>query len=274
MVKEMLSCVTETDDLDGDDISVSYLWVDEAGSEWGSDADLTLTAENSEPDSILKCQVTLSPSNATVQGEAAISVVNTEPVVESMEIDPALPVSQDVLKCIVTESTDADEQQRNIEYRWFIDGLEQSETTDSLSADFDVDSQIRCEVRVWDGIDYSSWSTTTVTIQDTAPTVTSMTILPSTEVYSNEVVNCAVQAEDIDGDVLSVSYHWENAAGTTLSSDAILSLSGLVAPEEVISCTATVTDEHGMSTQESISLTILNSLPYFVQSAYIVGNPS
>ena len=51
-------------------------------------------------------------------------------------------------------------------------------------------------------------------IQNTAPTVTEVTITPDENVLADSILTCDAQTEDFDGDEDFVTYSWSNSQGS------------------------------------------------------------
>ena len=116
------------------------------------------------------------------------------------------------------QRTDPNQQPVSLRYQWTIDGVVQFETTDTLSAPFDVNNEITCSVTPNDSIIDGDISSTTTTIINTNPQIDSVTINPSVDVFVDSLIECVAEASDIDEIVenLSFSYQWTNQDGDLL----------------------------------------------------------
>ena len=94
-----------------------------------------------------------------------------------------------------------------------------------------------------------------------APTFTSISIVPDTNITSDTEIMCVANAEDENNDQLSLDYQWTKTDGSVIGEFDILQLSSdLVQPTEELICTATVSD--GIETiTNSVSVSIDNSEP-------------
>ena len=163
--EETLTAEVSTSDVDGDGVSVSYVWsVD--GVEVSGETDATLDgALYFDKDQTV--QVTVTPNDGLDTGEvasSAVSVANTPPYAPSVQIAPDDPAAgSENLVCEITEeSVDLDGDAVSYTASWTVDG--------------DV------------------WTGTTVTTSWTDDTV------PGTETVEDEVWECTMTPEDGDDD--------------------------------------------------------------------------
>ena len=69
---------------------------------------------------------------------------------------------------------------------------------------------VLCTASVTDGYGGSDSDSASVTIDNTAPVVDSVSISPSTGIDSTTPVTCSYTASDVDGDAVTASYSWVN----------------------------------------------------------------
>ena len=95
-----------------------------------------------------------------------------------------------------------------------------------------------------------------------APEFTLVEITPSTEVTTSTSLVCLATATDVNEDPLQLTVLWTDSAGTELGVDSVLPLNPeLVSPEEVVTCTATITDGLSDPVVQSVSVTVENTAP-------------
>ena len=118
-------------------------------------------------------------------------------------------------------------------------------------------------------------STASVTVDNTAPVVDSVSISPSTGIDSTTLLTCSYTASDVDGDAVTASYSWVNLSTNTTypSTASTLQLTPTNSePSNIIECSVTVTDSNGGSDNDSASVTVENTLPYFTANATIASS--
>ena len=131
-------------------------------------------------------------------------------------ISPATPTPQDTLTCIYnTSDADGDTVSAifSMDVRWV--AMHSPQRTIRCMA-LQYGDVISCSVTPYDGTDYGTPVTDTVTVANAAPVVASVTLSPAT-VYTNDLLQVNVIAADPDGDPLSPVLDWfvDNGSGFT-----------------------------------------------------------
>ena len=146
-------------------------------------------------------------SSAVIIGS---TTTNTPPTVDSVDITPSNPATQNNLTATVT-SSDADmDSIVSTEYRWIKNGLDAGIDSETLSFTSTTKGDSwSVNARVNDGTTWSTWeSSAATTIENTAPVLQSASII-ATQVTSQ--MNISVDAVMIDADsmdVLSFNIQW------------------------------------------------------------------
>jgi len=185
---------------------------------------------------------------------ASITVVapNNPPEVSGVSISPDPAFTNDVIS-VSSSTSDADGDSVTLSYSWLVNGQAISETSQTLSgtSSFDKGDQIQVDVTPNDGTeDGASVISNSIIISNTLPSISSVTISPST--LNNETIAACTTSGwlDDDGDVEGYEYSWTvNGAvhqATTQSS-------GPFNADDVISCAATPDDGEGHGPQLSSS---------------------
>ena len=106
------------------------------------------------------------------------------------------------------------------EIKWLRDGTQISTYNDQTILPPEAtskDQQWVAEVRVFDGLMWSDWvSTSSVRIQNTPPVVTSITMLPEGDLYTSANLTVVWEQSDVDGDLESAKCQirwWVNGIG-------------------------------------------------------------
>ena len=96
---------------------------------------------------------------------------------------------------------------------------------------------------------------------NTAPEISAISIVPMEDVTTSTNLRCVATAIDEDNDILSLTYQWTNVDGDIIGESGALQLTPeLVAPTEVLTCTATVSDTLENVTM-STSVVVENTAP-------------
>ena len=134
----------EAEDLDGEEITVSYFWT-QNGAEVGTEASLQIDATNFSDDDVIACTVTVDDGyEGTASDSVEVVIGNTAPVIGSTTITPENPYSYETLTCTTNDVTDLEGDEVTISYEGSIDGEIQTETSDMLTGPFLVG-----DFRVW-----------------------------------------------------------------------------------------------------------------------------
>ena len=223
---------------------------------------LLLTAENAPFLEIITCTATaVDDLGGTTQDSRSVSIGNNRPEIESVTLDPVPTTSQDILNCIPNNVSDSDGDAVSLSFEWSIDDIIQSETTDTLVGPFDVDSVVTCSVTPNDGIIDGLITSDSTTIINTDPQIISIEISPNESIFVDSSLDCLVIADDLDGETPVLTYEWSNQNGEILGTELSLDLLGISLRDDVITCTATATDEQDQFDTQSISVTVENKSP-------------
>ena len=88
-----------------------------------------------------------------------------------------------------------------------------SSTTDVLEGPFQQGDTLTCTVTPYDGTDYGTPVSSSVSITNTVPVIPALTVTPSV-VYTDDMIQATVSATDADGDTLSYTFDWFVDDGT------------------------------------------------------------
>jgi hypothetical protein len=135
---------------------------------------------------------------------------NTPPTVDSVDITPSNPATQNNLTATVT-SSDADmDSIVSTEYRWIKNGVDAGIDSETLSfASTMKGDSWSVNVRVNDGITWSTWqSSAATTIENTAPALQSASIVATQATSQMNLSVDAVMTDADSMDVLSFNIQW------------------------------------------------------------------
>ena len=185
---------------------------------------------------------------------ASITVVapNNPPEVSGVSISPEPAFTNEVIS-VSSSTSDADGDSVTLSYSWLVNGQAISETSQTLSgtSSFDKGDQIQVSVTPNDGTeDGASVISNSIIISNTLPSISSVTISPST--LNNETIAACTTSGwlDDDGDVEGYEYSWTVNGAVH---QATTQTSGPFNADDVISCAATPDDGEGHGPQLSSS---------------------
>ncbi len=149
-----------------------------------------------------------------LQGQDSITVIveaeDLPPTAPEVDVIPNNPLTTDDLSCLVTvASTDPEGQPVTLTYTWLRDGASTGHSSGSLASTETLrGEEWTCEVSGSDGGQDSPVGSDSVTIGNTAPSVTSATLGPD-PAYETTTLTCAgVGWVDIDGDPEDYTVMW------------------------------------------------------------------
>lgn len=175
---------------------------------------------------------------------------NQPPELVSVTISPGLPYTADVLQAVV-ESFDADGDEVELRYNWYVNELASGEQ-ESLdgAVSFDKHDVVWVLVTPFDGqVEGPPVSSSSVTVSNSPPTAPSLEITPGEPRAEADALICAATAAatDADADVLTNRYVWtvdgvtfDGASTTTVENDTVSA--AYTAEGEVWTCGAAAWD--------------------------------
>ncbi|MDP2313448.1 MAG: LamG-like jellyroll fold domain-containing protein [Pseudomonadota bacterium] len=210
--------------------------------------------------------VTATPSDGEEAGdpvEASVTFENTVPTVTSVALTPLAATEADTLVAAVEGAADVDADAVTCGYAWYVDGaLVQEGAGASLASDLFAKHQaVEVEATPNDGLaDGEPVRSASVTIDNTAPSISGVTIDPM-PVYEASTLTCLPAGyTDIDGDAESYVYEW-TVDGSTVASTASIDGS-LFDRGASVACSVTPNDgEADGSAVWSDVVTVSNTAP-------------
>jgi len=249
---DTLSCLYTFSDADGDADASTVSWL-VGGSPAGVGATLAGAFAGGD---VVVCQVTPSDGSATgTTVSAALTISNSAPVVSDVVIDPDPATAADTLTCSYTFS-DADGDSDGSSVAWTVDGTSAGSGT-TLSGAFSGGEVVVCTVSPSDGSDTGTDANGSITITNTAPSVSDVAISPDPALV-DDTLACSWTLSDIDDDPDASTVEW-SVGGTPVGSDT--TLSGAFSIGDTVTCTVTAHDGTDTGNQASDSVTISNSPP-------------
>ena len=167
---------------------LSYQWALE-GNPVGSNVNtLDLNGTGAMPDDLLSCTVTATDSDfATGVGSTSITLDNRAPVLSNLVIDPATGVTTSMSLTCSVDVTDDDGETLTPDYTWTVGTSTHVGPTLQLDPSMVVPNDaVVCTADVTDGYGGSDQLSTSVVVVNTAPTVTGVSLNPSSDVRNGD----------------------------------------------------------------------------------------
>ena len=215
---------------------------------------------------------TVTPFDGVSEGlpvSATVTIGNTLPSIASVYISPSTPSSDDTLTCGYSGFLDVDGHEDMSLIRWYL-GSTFIGSGSTIAGVFRGGDEVTCEVTPFDGIGMGDVLSTTVTIGNTAPSVASATISPSSAV-AGDTLSCAFTGySDADGDPSLTTIAW-SVGGTNIGTGDTID-SGFSGGDEVV-CTVTPFDGVSEGTPVTDSLVISNTPPAITSVSISPASP-
>ena len=175
------------------------------------------------------------------------------------------------LTCSV-DVTDDDGETLTPDYTWTVGTSTHVGPTLQLDPSMVVPNDaVVCTADVTDGYGGSDQLSTSVVVVNTAPTVTGVSLNPSSDVRNGDTVTCLATTDDADNDPVTLSYAW-TINGLSAGTGASFTLSSAV-DGDLVECQATALDAHGASGLGSAALTVANTAPVVTSASISPTNP-
>ena len=266
LTTDTLAVTLVTPSVDPESETVTYTY------EWSIDGvvSTTHTSDTIDPadtaqDHLLRFVVTpADPPSASTSATASVTIGNSTPSLTAVDITPDTGVTTSTeLTCAYT-ANDADGDTLTPTFAWTSSAGTALGTSATLTldpADIAPTDTVTCVVTIEDTDGATATLSDSVTVDNTAPEVTSVTITPSTGVTTATTLTCAAVVSDDDGETPSLAYTWTDTSGTTLGSTDSLNLTQLTKPNETITCSVTATDAYSGTDSDSASVSVENTNP-------------
>lgn len=261
---------TESTDPEGDPVTYAVEW-----SVGGVGFSSSASVAASDTQKGETWTVTVTPSDSYGAGEAAtasITIENTAPVLSSVSLTPNPGATAVDMTWSPGSATDDDGDSVSFKYAWTVSGSAVSETSATLDASaFEKGDTVRCDVTPTDRTDDGAVvSSRTVTIENTAPSTTSVAISPD-PANATDSLTCSWSGfsdPDGDSDLSTVAWTQNGSAagsGTTFS--------GTLTRGDTIICA--VTPDDGTDTGATLTNRLLiSNAPPEVVSVSITPDPA
>lgn len=154
--------------------------------------------------------VSVAATDGMSSGEAvevSVTIGNAPPTIDGVRITPDEPTLAATLVCANSGFTDADDDEDHSGFEWRRDG-ETVGTESELSGVFSRGDVLTCSVTANDGLDDGNTAEASITIGNSAPSISAASWSASSGVRTNDVITIDGHAEDSDGDVTDNRIEW------------------------------------------------------------------
>ena len=207
--------------------------------------------------------VTATDTDGLTDSDQINFTVNGVPTAPVISINPDPATTSDGLSVSIdSPSVDPEGNIPTYTYEWQLGGQAQTAYTTSTlpSSATNKGEQWTVIVTPNDGITDGTSASASITIANTAPTLSGLSITPTGAVYNDDTLTCAATVTDPDESPVP-TFEW-TVGGSVIGSSATLDLSQTgVMPDDVVTCTVTVSDSDGATATDAITQTISNRAP-------------
>ncbi|BCM90640.1 hypothetical protein IAD21_02497 [Abditibacteriota bacterium] len=275
--KTLLTATPVASDADGDPLILTYVWKKNGSviaGQTGATLDLSIPSYGDKGETISVILTANDGTTSTTSTESAgVTIENSAPVVSGVGISPTNPTTNTLLTANAT-TTDDDGDSLTLSYVWkknsqVISGQNGPTLDLSVAGNGSKGQTISVIVTANDGTTSTSSASAGVTIGNSAPVVSSVSISP-TNPTTNTLLTATVAASDADGDTLTYSYVWRkngNVISGQTGSTLDLSVAGNGDEEDSIDVSVQASDGTDSSvfvTSASVSIDIINVTPTVV----------
>lgn len=264
---DTLTCAVTATDSDGTTPSLTYAWTNTAtGATLGTSDTLDLAAVGAASNDELACAVTATDSHgSTASDSTTITLSNRAPTL-SATLSPSSATAADTLTCTASPADDDGDSLTTV-LAWTVGGSSVSATSTSglsstLAGAFVYADVVVCTASTDDGKGGTASASDTVTITNSPPTVSSVTLSPTT-LQTDDTVTVNASISDPEGDTVTTTYDWLVDGVTVVSGTSSNSLDGASWFDKDDTVTATVIADDGVNTtrETSSSITVDNTPP-------------
>ena len=206
-------------------------------------------------------QLSATDSDSLSASDSIAITINTPPSVPTVSISPTPAYTIDDLVGSATGSIDPEGDTVSYSYEWMESGTTQH-TGITLPASMTTKNQMwTLRVTPSDAYGSGNASEATISISNTAPVMSSLSIAPSSAISTNTTLICTATNSDVDVlDTPTTTYTWTSGV-QSLGSGATLDLSTTtLSPGDTVTCSATTTDGTD-SVSDSVDVQIDNTPP-------------
>ena len=268
---DVLTCSGDIEDVDENISNTDTIWT-LGNVQIGTGTTLDLSATTAMPADVIECTIqTTDDELATAEETGTVTLSNRAPSLTAASIDDTAPYADSMILCSSSVSDD-DGESLSIGYAWGNGSTLLGSNAELIltPSDVDVGDIITCTASVSDAYGGVDTTTATAVVQNTDPTMSAVTLAPSSPTIT-DTLTCSATGTDLNDGSLSPVYTWKNnTTGATLggASNLILNSSTSSSGDE-IQCTVSFYDSHGADVQDIALVTVFNDPPVFDTAAQI-----
>ena len=177
----LMTCEATASDLDNEALTITYAWTKADGTVLGSEAELQLDTTIVPPDDEVVCTATVTdPHGAVASLEQSGTVLNTEPVVDSAAEIAGDATTTSSLTCAASFS-DLNDGTLTPTYSWTNQSGTELGTADTYviaASETETGDELTCTASVEDANGATASSAASVTIANTPPSLTGVSLSP------------------------------------------------------------------------------------------------
>jgi hypothetical protein len=256
----LVSIDVPSTDPEGDRLTYGYAWYRD-GVASGASSGATLPAGATARGDTWRVEVWASDGRGeSPVGSAGVTILNTPPTLAGATLTPAAPTRGSTLSCTPAGAADADGDSVSVTYAWTLDGVAAGSGS-TLAGPFAAGTVAVCTLTPHDGTDAGAPVSATVTITNTAPVVTSVSLSPAT-VRTDDTLTATVVSSDADGDSVSLDHAWYVNGVRVAATGSTLSGTTWFQRGDTVSVTVTPSDADGSGAPVgSAVVTVANTAP-------------
>ena len=268
---DTLTCSAAGSDLDLEALTTTFSWLNQTSglsyqstSSSNNSAELNLSLVSVTPGDTVSCTALIAdPHGGSDTQSASVVVLNSAPVFDApVSITPSSGVYTDTQLSCSASVTDPNDGVLTPSFEWSVNGLPVGTGSSYTvsAADTNVGDSVVCTATATDSDGETTTSSASVTVDNTVPVVSGVSISPATGVYNDTVLNCSGSVVDPD-ESLSLVYSW-TVSSTPVGTGASLDLGTTAAlPGDSVSCYATAVDSSGATHTDSATVNVSNRTP-------------
>ncbi|MEC8381491.1 MAG: Ig-like domain-containing protein [Myxococcota bacterium] len=210
--------------------------------------------------------VTVTDSDGLYSDVLVDIVVNGVPTQPTVSLTPIPAYTTDDLVATASGSTDPDGQPVTYTYEWFLNGNNSGITGSILPNSNTAKGNIwMVRATPTDGITTGPYTEESVTISNSAPTLSGVSISPSAPT-TQDTLSCTFTESDADGDPVSTTIEW--FINNNLQSSSSSTLAGPFQQGQTVTCRVTPTDGTTSGIASEATVTITNAPPSIASITY------
>lgn len=200
-------------DVDGDALTVHYAWFVNGVvvAEHDSGTSDVLTTDISRGDVVtVSGYASDGQLNSSTVTSNAVTVSDSAPTLGSVILSPDPGHESDTLTCTPTDGDDVDGDTVRYTYAWQVDGSAVSGSTSTLTgSSFSRGDTVACQVTPYDdGATGARLTSNTVAVENALPSISSVTLSPTTATAGTTLSSTVTGWYDADGDSERLAYSW------------------------------------------------------------------